>query len=330
MNMAALERPRRCRRAGDSKTRACGPPSSLATEQQRSRARQLLAAEISFVPHAEFRGLTDEGALPPIERQPSAGSYHAVAATAAGGLAPYLARLSATALLTADQERLLFQRMNYLKYRANCLRAKLDPDALDLELLTTAERLLDESRAIRDRIVRANVRLVVSIIKRFVTSRSSFDEVLSDGLVTLLKAVERFDFSRGFRFSTYAYRAISRNTLQALAKRANNERHFVQFPDAAWEVVDESDHAPPMEHDGESLRETVRTMLHRLDPRERFIVCGRFGLGSQPQVRTFQSLADELGVSKERVRQLERRAIAKLHDLARQMGMQQFLDPGLD
>ena len=126
-------------------------------------------------------------------------------------LPPYLARLCDKQLLTADEERELFRRMNYLKFRAAQLREEIDVDRPRSQLLEEAEQCLTEAAAVRAHIVQSNARLVVAIVKKFVSPQHSFDELLSDGMLTLLNAAEKFDYDRGFRFSTYATRAIRRN-----------------------------------------------------------------------------------------------------------------------
>ena len=69
---------------------------------------------------------------------------------------------------------------------------------------TKVERFLAAAQAIRDHIIKANMRLVISVVKKFVTPQHSFDDMLSDGIYSLMQAVDKFDFDRGFRFSTYA------------------------------------------------------------------------------------------------------------------------------
>lgn len=158
------------------------------------------------------------------------------------------------------------------------------------------------------------------------TPQQSFDELLSDGLLALLKAVDKFDFSRGFRFSTYAYRAIARNASQNLARQASQQRQQVQLS-AAEPVEDARREKTIDERSWERLRSNLAEMMAHLDPREQFVVRSRFALGSQLQARTLQSLAEELGVSKERVRQLEQRAILKLNRLASAQGMENWGEP---
>ena len=94
--------------------------------------------------------------------------------------------------------------MNYLKYRATELRERDRPDAGPTADLDEIERLQEEALAVKNQIIRANLRLVVSIAKRHVGPSNNFFELVSDGNMTLIRAVEKFDFARGNKFSTYA------------------------------------------------------------------------------------------------------------------------------
>ncbi|MCA9071771.1 MAG: RNA polymerase subunit sigma-70, partial [Planctomycetaceae bacterium] len=116
----------------------------------------------------------------------------------------YFASLYETPLLSPEEEAALFRRFNYLKYRADRLRAKIKPDAPDETQLDEIEFFLQKAHEAWDRLVQANLRLVVSIARRFADSNHSFDELVSDGQIALMNAIEKFDYARGFRFSTYA------------------------------------------------------------------------------------------------------------------------------
>ena len=72
------------------------------------------------------------------------------------------------------------------------------------------------------------MRLVMSIVKKFVTPQHSFDDMLSDGICTLMQAVEKFDYDRGFRFSTYAYRSIARNAYRSVTTARKEEARFTR------------------------------------------------------------------------------------------------------
>ena len=161
------------------------------------------------------------------------------------------------------------------------------------------------------------MRLVISIVKRFVTPQFSFDDLLSEGIRTLMIAVEKFDYGRGFRFSTYAYRAIARNGYRAVMDRQKESKRFTASSDTlAGDAIEDTCTSSLDEKTWEALRARLAQFVDQLDRRERFIIRGRYALGSHRRARTFQDLANLLGLSKERVRQLEQRAIGKLKKLA--------------
>jgi RNA polymerase primary sigma factor len=232
-------------------------------------------------------------------------------------LPAHLARLCETKLLNGEEERDLFRQMNYLKYRANVLRARLNPEKPNIASITEIEHCLKEASKVRDSIIKANMRLVISIVKKFVTPRHSFDDLLSDGIVSLMHAVDKFDYDKGFRFSTYAYRAIARNAYRTITDRQKEDSRFDSAVSEDLCNLPEGDRVSFLDEKvWTSQRNLLIQLLGQLDRRERFILRGRFALGSHRKVRTFQCLANKLGVSKERVRQLEQRAIAKLQALA--------------
>ena len=137
---------------------------------------------------------------------------------------------------------------------------------------------------------------------------------------SLLKAVEKFDFARGYRFSTYATMAI-RRTLVRHVQIAHRQRNRFQTSDELrLQRVLQHDAIKSMsEERWNELNRALTRMLARLDSREQVIIRSRFGLGEDRQVKTLQALAGEIGVCKERVRQLETRAIAKLRSMADQV-----------
>ncbi|MCA9223114.1 MAG: sigma-70 family RNA polymerase sigma factor [Planctomycetales bacterium] len=296
--------------------------SSEAREKLERHARQLLNTEIAFIPNRSFHKASVARQLLNEDHLPSAdGGASDLKSTASSSLPKdlpgHLARLCATSLLTADEERELFRRMNFLKFRANALRSSLDPSNPDAETIAAIDSHIAEAAAIRDRIIQANMRLVIAIVKKFVTPRHSFDDLLSDGTMSLMQAVDKFDFDRGFRFSTYAYRAIARNAYRAIMDQRKASRRFMADTEVLTEeAIDEGSTASMDEQTWSRLRNLLSGMMHQLDRRERFILRGRYALGSHRRVRTFQCLADKLGVSKERVRQLEQRALTKLQALA--------------
>lgn len=229
----------------------------------------------------------------------------------------HLSRLCEAPLLRQEQERCLFQRMNFLLHQAALHQSLLNPDRPSRARLELIERLVLLAEWHRDRIVEANVRLVFSIVKKFVNPNNTFDDLLSDGIVGLIRAVEKFDYDRGFRFSTYATQVVRRNSYRTVVSNQQERQKVVGgLQELDVEISDEGRSSAISEKRWHELRSRLAVMLDDLDRREKLIIRARFSLGSHRKVHTLQSLADRLGISKERVRQLERRAMEKLRSMA--------------
>lgn len=288
------------------------------TANVRKRAAALIEREIEYIPNEKFAGY-EPGETRSSEVESALGAEQlatAVKKRVASELGTPLARACEMPLLTAKQERALFERMNHLKFIAVQRREWLDADAPMEQVVREAELALAEAELIRNRIVGANVRLVISIVKTFADAKNPFDELASEGILSMMHAVEKFDYDRGFRFSTYATRAIRRNLYRLLVQR-QKERIRCSNPttDLALELPDERNQSAISEHRWTELQYHLKRMLQQLDARERQIVRARFGMEKSGKVQTLQALARSLGVCKERVRQLEKRAIEKLQKM---------------
>lgn len=283
----------------------------------RERVLELLDAEIDFVANRSFNCPNFESEILQDRNCPSfAVSDISINEKQPQNLSPHLTRLCEAEILSVDEERALFRRMNFLKFKANSLRSQLDPDFPDVDKVNAIDLAMHESQNVRNYIFRSNMRLVVSIIKKCVTPYVTFEDLLSDGIWTLMKAVDKFDYDRGFRFSTYAYRAISNYAYRKIADRKKDSTRFTQAPhDRALEETRDSKRSMMGEQPWEEISNVLTKTIDKLDQREQFIVRGRFALGKFRTIKTFQKLADELGISKERVRQLEQRAVSKLRSM---------------
>lgn len=226
-----------------------------------------------------------------------------------------LPQLAEGELLPPDSEASLFHDMNLLKFQARETQAQLSLDAACGKLVERIERLLQRAAEIRNLLIRANVRLVVSVAKKFASARHPLPELVSDGNLTLFRAIEKFDYARGFRFSTYATWALRYNFSRAVGK----SREYVGFMnptgEQAPEVVDYR-RAPAANQAALVRHRTLERMLEKLDDRERVVISRRYGLEAGEEERSLQELADEMSICKERVRQLQMRALDKLRRLA--------------
>lgn len=284
------------------------------------RAAVLLSHEIDFIMHESFRKLRDSDAelqLPAIVGMKNHPPQAARSRKLSEATVHYQ-RMCETPLLTADLEVACFRRFNWLKFRANAFRCQLDLNHVDAEQVLFIEQLLGEAAEIRNHIVEANCRLAMSIVKKFADSSIVFDELFSEVISTLIGAVEKFDFSRGYRFSTYATQSIHRRLYRILTQRHKQRTRFVNNSE-------ESVSASLSAQEGLSTHQTLEqltqlySLIGQLDRRERLIIEARFGLHSLGKKQTFVEIGERLKISKERVRQLAERALIKLKSLAEEI-----------
>ncbi len=230
--------------------------------------------------------------------------------------------LDCTSILTAEIESRLFMQMNRSYYRASRTR---DGYLATPELFDVADIAEELARGdtIRNRLAVIFHKLTMSIAKNFISSRHTLEELTSEGDTTLLRAIVLFDPSRGFRFSTYATYAIRRRLARYVTSSEHTHATPVDFRDSP-PIADQRRWTLPYQQSMDAGCEWLEAALYELSQRERYIIRCRFGWGREFETRTLQEIADELGVSRERVRQLEARAIRKLQDLAAKFDLAAF------
>jgi RNA polymerase primary sigma factor len=279
--------------------------------------KKILATEIEFIANAEFDSAGIEKEIFGTVLFGTGVEPSPVKASRTPDLPSHLARLCEAKLLSPEEEKSLFHRMNYLRFRANALRSKLQTASPDAWAVRRVIGLLKAADWFRDLIVKSNMRLVISIVKKFVNPQNGFDDLLSDGIVALMRAVDKFDVGLGFRFSTYATQVVRRNTYRrVMEKQAERQRNTTSIHENGVDVGDDQKESSMSEERWHELRSKLSLMLDHLDRREKFIIRARFSLGGHRRIQTLQRLADKLGVSKERIRQLEKRALDKLRGMA--------------
>jgi len=280
---------------------------------QEIRAARIMELPLDSMGNEDFVGIRSEKEEREILRPPPENNLTTKKPRAPSGKPAYLASLYEVPLLTREQEAHLFRKMNYLKYKAGRLRGTLDVDRPKRGVMGQIEKLYDESVATRNQIIRANLRLVVSIAKQYVGAAKDFFELVSDGNISLLRAVEKFDVSRGCRFSTYASWAIMKNFARTIPGALRRRGRFCTNHAETFSNAEDARTDPYEQESAQAERESqVEGILKRLNERERQIVTSRFGLARGREPLGLKQLGVALGVSKERVRQIQCRAMSKL------------------
>jgi RNA polymerase nonessential primary-like sigma factor len=293
----------------------------------------------------------------------------------------YLNTIGKTALLTAEQEVELAKRIEAGLYAGRLLAEK---QGLSPAKQRDYKTLAIDGKAAKAHLLEANLRLVVSVAKRYTGHGMSFLDLIQEGNVCLIRAVEKFDYTKGFKFSTYATWWIRQAITRAMADSGRTIRLPVHLAEQVNKVVrtrrrmhQELEREPTAEELGLELDMTperitelleysrdlvsldqtvgadeesrlgdfiedadaavaedavafqmmkgdVRTVLSTLEDRERDVVILRFGLdGHQP--RTLEQIGKQFGLSRERVRQIERETMAKLRDPQRADALRDYL-----
>ena len=279
------------------------------------RARRILEARIRFVGHPDFDDSTATAEI----LGPMPGSVGRGKSTGRARTREVLplsdADFQDTKFLTREQEVHAFRQMNFLKHQAAQLKEAINPSRARSADLDRIEELLRQAGAIRNRIVRSYVGLVISIVKKCTGPCQDFFDLVAEGNISLIQASERFDCARGARFSTYATWAIINNFAGRTRKDRRRRVRFATGREGLLKsLTDHRDSGRADAMDQEPSREIVPKILGCLNDREKMVIVRRFGLAGDKQ--TLAHVGRELGISKERVRQLEFRAIKKLRTLA--------------
>jgi RNA polymerase primary sigma factor len=286
------------------------------------RAQRLMERPIEYLPNESFGNPAIEetmvAPMPELEEFETARRAMRIPKDAP----PELAACYATPLLSKPQEQHLFRKMNYLKYRAAKLldgmktpTGRINTQKVRTQDLDQIDTYLKKANEIKDLLIACNMRLVVSIAKRHAAQTDNFFELLSDGNMSLMRAVEKFDFSRGNKFSTYASWAIMKNFARSIPEEKTRRERYVTGNEEFFDATpDQRTDEQEVVQAAEQASYKVNRLLEYLDPREREIIRLRAGIDSAEGM-TLEKIGEKLGITKERVRQLNVRAMKKLRGL---------------
>lgn len=222
------------------------------------------------------------------------------------------------ATLTPKQEQILFQRFNYARCKVYRILKANKGKKLTLEQMRTLVAWFKAASAARAQIVQANLPLVLAMAKRTKLAAVDFAELISEGNMALLRSVDKFDCSRGFKFSTYACRAILKSFSRVAIRSSRYRSRFPTEFDPALEKSDfiERKRQQVEELCVDELRSILTENLANLNDVEKRVIQARFALDtvdSEPvQPMTLEQVGEIIGVTKERVRQIQNKALEKL------------------
>jgi len=229
---------------------------------------------------------------------------------------PQMTHLYEWPLLTKDQEQHMFRKMNYLKHQLHKLKQGIDPTRAKVAELQQVEQLREDIKAARDMLINCNQRLVYSQAKQRLALGESIDDLVSDGNLSLMRAVEKFDYGRGFKFSTYATWAIMKNFARSIPdEKTHKQRYMTGHDDLFDGKPDQRSDEQEVLATADAARARVSRLLDHLDPRTREVIRMRTGLDGSQEM-TLEQIGQYFGITKERVRQINVRGMKQLREWA--------------
>ncbi len=366
------------------------PPAALLAPPHDTDTTPLAIASAGGEDLAELGGAVEQPEDPVWDEDESAALRHArkdaTLSASADSVREYLKQIGKVALLTAEQEVTLATRIEAGLYAAERLhRAQDSTEELSPRLRRDLCWIVGDGQRAKNHLLEANLRLVVSLAKRYTGRGLPFLDLIQEGNLGLIRAVEKFDYTKGFKFSTYATWWIRQAITRAMADQART----IRIPVHATEVINKlgrihrellgdlgreptpeelaselditPDKVRELQHyarepisldqtigdEGNSqlgdfiedteaivaidavsatlLQDQLQSVLATLTEREAGIVRLRYGL-TDGQPRTLEQIGQIYGVTRERVRQLESRTMAKLRHPSRCQALRDYLD----
>jgi len=280
------------------------------------RAKELVRTPVDYIYNAEFDDPTKEAAI--LAEMPGEEKFQADRA----GKAPpkdvpaHMIHLYEWPLLTKEQEQHVFRKMNFLKHKLHKFQDTLDPTKAKVTDLLRVEELKSGIRDCRDRLISCNQRLVYAQAKQKLALGENIDDLVSDGNLSLMRAVEKFDYGRGYKFSTYATWAIMKNFARSIPDAKTHKQRYMTGHDELFEAkADVRTDEQEVLAQADAARARVNHLLEHLDARTRDVIRMRTGLDGSEEM-TLEQIGQHFGITKERVRQINVRGMKMLREWA--------------
>ncbi len=281
---------------------------------------QLLASEQDFIDSPAFYEseaivkIYDEA---PDIQKPDTSWYHPVMDDLSGRTRTI--KTAQQVILTGAEEKVLFHQFNYARYRVWKLQQEVWSTPARKPTAEQAEEILSwyrKSDLIREQIANTNLALVLAMAKRTRMSEVDFADLVSEGNMALLRAVDKFDAGRGYKFSTYACRAILKAFSRQGMKLSKYRQRFPTDFDPKLEKSNflETKRTTFEKDAAEEVKRIVLQNRAELTDVERTVIEHRFGLesGDTEKPMTLEQVGQIIGVTKERVRQIQNKAMEKI------------------
>ena len=192
------------------------------------------------------------------------------------------------------------------KYLQEISREPLISAEEEIEL---SKKIHAGDRAALEKLVRANLRFVVTVANQYKDQGLSLPDLINEGNVGLIRAAEKFDETRGFKFISYAVWWIRERILQALAEeQKHNSRQL------SGELLSPDNLIAPSGLSDETASDETNRAFNMLGERERIIIECTFGINGQPEM-TLEEIGERMGLSRQRVRQIREKSIRKLRTI---------------
>lgn len=228
----------------------------------------------------------------------------------------HMAHLYEWPLLNKEQEQHMFRKMNFLKHQLQKFQSSLDPTKAKVSDMLRVEELKESIKDCRDLLISCNQRLVYSQAKQKLALGESIDDLVSDGNMSLMRAVEKFDYSRGNKFSTYATWAIMKNFARSIPDAKTHKQRYMTGHDELFEAkADVRTDEQEVLATADAARARVNRLLEHLDARTREVIRMRTGLDGSEEM-TLEQIGQHFGITKERVRQINVRGMKQLREWA--------------